>query len=341
MNLDPDPLPDNNAFIITSVILLFVLLILSAFFSMSETAVTSYNKIRMENMAKHSRSARLVMKLSSNYDRLLSTILIGNNIVNVASASIATVLFSKFYNDMGPTIATIVVTVVVLIFGEVSPKSIAKEKPEAIAKFCSYLLAFFYIIFFPISLLLSGISYLIKLPFKKKDEPTPVYTEEEFNMLVEDIQEDGVITELEQDIIQNTIKYGDTRVEDVMVPKKQVAFVKDTDSFDKIAKKFISSSKSRLIVTKTDSIATAYGFIHQKDFFEFMYKKNTDLKRIIIDDIVVTKSTNKISRLLKQFQAKHQHIAIVKNKKDHIVGIVTMEDIIEELLGDIKDEAED
>ena len=202
-------------FVLVSILILVGLLILSAFFSLSETAFTSLNEIRIENLAKKHRSARLVMNLHKHYDALLSTILIGNNIVNIAASSLATVLFVKYYADMGATYATIVVTIVVLILGEVTPKSLAKQRPEFFARLNVWLLYFFYYLFWPISIVLAGIQKLIRIIIRVEEDEDVPYTEEEFSMLVEDMNEARVLNDIEEDIIQNTIEYGDTKVEDV------------------------------------------------------------------------------------------------------------------------------
>ena len=342
MKIQPDPtsslvkLAGLESSVTISIIVLFALLLLSAFFSMSETAFTCYNKIRMENLAKKSKAARAVIKLEPHYDRVLSTILIGNNIVNIAASSIATVVFVKYYGDIGPTLATIIVTIVVLIFGEVSPKSLAKERPEFFARANVYLLYTFYYLFFPISLLLSGIQKLIKKALPEKEEEVP-YTEEEFSMLVEDMNEARVLNDIEEDIIQNTIEYGDTKVEDIMIKAKDVHFVKSNESMESVCQKFVESNRSRMVVTKNNKLDSAFGVIHQKDLFELVIKHETDFKKVIMKDIIVCKPTHKISRLFKKLQSSHQHLAIVRDD-NKVVGIVTMEDILEELVGDIKDE---
>lgn len=343
MLTSPDPgiiftsITEAPSFVTVSIIILVALLLMSAFFSLSETAFTSLNEIRIENLAKKHRSARAVMRLNKNYDALLSTILIGNNIVNIATSAIATVLFVKYYGDLGPTLATIVVTIVVLIFGEVTPKSLAKQRPEMFARINVWLLYFFHFLFFPLSMLLSGIQKLIKLlVHQPKDEDVP-YTEEEFSMLVEDMNEARVLNDIEEDIIQNTIEYGDTKVEEVMIKAKDVCYVKKTMSLQQICEEFVKTNRSRMVVTKNSKLDSAYGVIHQKDLFELLVKGEKDVNKIIMTDIVVCKPTHKISRLFKKLQAAHQHLAIVKDE-DKVVGIVTMEDILEELVGEIKDE---
>ena len=344
--MNPDPsitltsFTEIPNFVLVSIIILVGLLLMSAFFSLSETAFTSLNEIRIENLAKKHKSARMVMHLNKHYDALLSTILIGNNIVNIAASSLATVLFVKYYNDLGPTLAMIVVTVVVLIFGEVTPKSLAKQRPEFFARLNVYLLYFFYFLFWPISIILAGIQKLVKLILRVKDDEEAPYTEEEFSMLVEDMNEARVLNDIEEDIIQNTIEYGDTKVEDVMVKAKEVDHIRGNESFKKICQYFMQTNRSRLVVCKSTKLDTAYGVIHQKDLFELLVKGETDISKIIMTDIVVCKPTHKISRLFKKLQRNHQHLAIVKDE-DKVVGIVTMEDILEELVGEIEDENDD
>ena len=339
----PDPsitltsLTEAPGFVTVSIIILVCLLLLSAFFSLSETAFTSLNEIRIENLAKRHRSARAVMKLNKNYDALLSTILIGNNIVNIATSALATLLFVQYNENLGPVYATIVVTIVVLIFGEVTPKSLAKQRPELFARLNVWLLYFFHFLFFPISIVLAGIQKLIKLLVRQPKEEDVPYTEEEFSMLVEDMNEARVLNDIEEDIIQNTIEYGDTKVEEIMIKAKDVHYVRRNMTLQQICEEFVRTNRSRMVVTKHSKLDSAYGVIHQKDLFELLVKGEKDVTKIIMTDIVVCKPTHKISRLFKKLQAAHQHLAIVKDE-EKVVGIVTMEDILEELVGEIKDE---
>ena len=339
----PDPsitfisITEAPSFVSVSIIILCCLLLMSAFFSLSETAFTSLNEIRIENLAKKHRSAKAVMRLNKNYDALLSTILIGNNIVNIATSALATLLFVQYYDDMGSIYATIVVTLVVLIFGEVTPKSLAKQRPEMFARINVWLLYFFYYLFWPITVVLAGIQKLIKLLVRQPKEEDVPYTEEEFSMLVEDMNEARVLNDIEEDIIQNTIEYGDTKVEEIMIKAKDVHFVRKNMSLQEIAEKFVETNRSRMVVTRHAKLDSAYGVIHQKDLFELMVKGDKDVSKIIMTDIVVCKPSHKISRLFKKLQAAHQHLAIVKDE-EKVVGIVTMEDILEELVGEIKDE---
>ncbi len=200
---------------IALVVVLCVLLVLSAFFSASETAFTSLSQIRIKSLSQSRKSARLVLKMSENYNKLLSTLLIGNNIVNIASASIATIVFTFWFGDLGVTLSTVVMTVLVLIFGEITPKSVAKERPEEFAMFSVRILYVFQIVFTPLSIIFEGWKKLVNKVFKL-DKKRPAMTEEEFSIIVDDITDEGVLAESEAEIIQNTIKFDDTKVEKVM-----------------------------------------------------------------------------------------------------------------------------
>ena len=184
---------------------------------------------------------------------------------------------------------------------------------------------------------LAGIQKLIRILVRVKEEDDVPYTEEEFSMLVEDMNEARVLNDIEEDIIQNTIEYGDTKVEEIMIKAKEVCYVRKSMTLQEISEKFVETNRSRMVVTKTAKLDTAYGVIHQKDLFELLVKGEKDVSKIIMTDIVVCKPSHKISRLFKKLQAAHQHLAIVKDE-DKVVGIVTMEDILEELVGEIRDE---
>ena len=335
MSEDPDPHLSSIS-IIFLIISLFILLIFSIFFSATETAFTSLDKIKIEHQSKKNKSALLVYKYIKNYDKILSTVLIGNNVVNIAASAIVTFICVNYFSEVGVTIGTVILTLVVLIFCEVSPKTLAKEHPETIAKINIYPFLFFYYLFYPLSYLISLLQKLIiKIAGKKKKKP--IYTEEEFLIVTNKMNNQKVINDIENDLIKKTLIYGDTKVKDVLVKKDDVAYITQKDSPQEISKKYIECNLSRLVVTKNHNLSTAYGFLHQKDFFEFLYKKDTNLNKYIISNPIICKPNHKISRLLKKMQSKHQHFALVKNN-NKLVGIVTMEDIIEKLVGSIEDE---
>ena len=312
--------------------ILIVLLLLSAFFSSTETAYTSFSTIRMKNLAKTKKTAKLALKLRDTYDRFITTILIGNNIVNIAGTSLATMIAIEQGFSTG--IMTIIVTIAVLIFGEIIPKSLGKLISEKYAMIVAYPITFLYYVFYPISILFDFLSKGIKKLFKIKEEPT--MTEEEFEILVDSIQREGVLNNIEKKLILNTIEYGDLLVEDIMTKARDVIYVNDNSTYDEIQEVFEKYNYSRLPISKTSKVSNIYGIIYQKEFYEMLINDEQDLKSIIASPII-TKPNIKISRLLKTLQKEHQHMAFVQSK-NKIIGIITLEDIIEELVGEIEDE---
>ena len=202
------------------IIVLAILLMLSAYFSATETAFTSFSQARMKKLAQKKKSAKLALKLSENYNKILSTLLIGNNIVNIAAASLATLVFTFYFDDLGVTLSTIVMTVLVLIFGEISPKSLAKERPEEFACFAARPLFVCTIIFYPLTFLFDCWKKLLNKIFRL-DKKRPSMTEEEFQIIVTDIKNEGVLNQNEHDLILNTIRYDELPVSTVMTPAEK------------------------------------------------------------------------------------------------------------------------
>ena len=324
-------MPDSFFYLIS----LIILLLFSGFFSGCETAYTSMSIIRMKNMAKKSKVAKLALKLRENYSRLITTILIGNNLVNIIGTTIATILFTQYYTNIGVTLGTMIVTISILIFGEIFPKTISQSLAEKISLLFAYPLFIIYILLFPFSILFDVIGKGLKKVFRFKDQPT--MTEEEFEILVDEIHEEGILNGIEKNLILNTIEYGDLLISDVMTKAKDIIYVKDSDSLEKIQEVFETYNYSRIPIAKTNKISSIYGLIYQKEFYEMLLNDELDLKSIIVEPMF-TKPGIKISRQLKTFQREKQHMALVKSKSGKIVGVVTMEDILEELVGEIEDE---
>lgn len=319
-----------------SLIIIIVCIIMSAYFSATETAFSSLNRIRIKNMAeKGNKKAALVMRLSENYDSLLSTILIGNNIVNIASASLATVLFVKLLGqEAGPSVSTAVTTVIVLIFGEVSPKSIAKESPEKFAMFSAPLLNIFLVILTPFNFLFRQWKKLLSLLFKTQDDRS--ITEEELLTIVEEAEQEGGIDEEEGTLIRSAIEFSEIEAMDILTPRIDLTAVPLDYSNEQIAKVFAETGFSRLPVYE-DSIDHIAGIIYQKDFHNYVYHTEKNILSIIRPAVYITK-TKRIGELLKELQKKKSHIAVVLDEFGGTIGIVTMEDILEELVGEIWDE---
>ncbi len=319
------------------IIIMVLCVIMSGYFSATETAFSSLNKTRLKTLIeKGNKKAELALALSERYDKLISTILIGNNIVNILVASIGTVLFVKILNDseMGATVSTVVVTVVVLIFGEITPKSIAKDMPEKFAMFASPLIRLLIWILTPVNFIFSLWKKLINKILKVEEDSK--MSQDELLMLVEEVQQEGSIGASEGDLLRNAIEFTDREAEDILTHRVDLEAVSIDDTKDEIAKVFTQSGYSRLLVYE-ENIDTIVGVIHQKDFYVGTGITKKEVKEIITPPLFIHKS-EKISELLTLFQKEKSHIAIVIDEYGGTLGIVTMEDILEELVGEIWDE---
>ena len=320
----------------SSLIIIVVCIIMSAYFSATETAFSSLNRIRIKNMVeKGDKKAELVLRLSEDYDSLLSTILIGNNIVNIALSSLATVLFVDWLGaEMGPGVSTIVVTIIVLIFGEVSPKSIAKENPESFAMFSATFLQLLVIILTPFNYLFG----LWKKVLSKivKSENNNSITEEELLTIVAEAEQEGGIDEQESILIRSAIGFSEQEAKDILTPRIDIAGVSTEATKEEIAQVFIETGYSRLPVYE-ENIDHIVGILYQKDFYNYIYHTEQEVASIIKPAVFIPESKN-VGELLKELQQKKSHIAVVLDEYGGTTGIVTMEDILEELVGEIWDE---
>ena len=312
------------------------LLLLSAFFSATETAFTSLNRIKMKNMANDDvKNARLVLKLEDRYDKLLSTILIGNNIANIGMTAIATVMFVALLGgSLGPTASTVVMTVAVLIFGEISPKNIAKEHPEGFALFAAPIMRGLMWLFTPLNVLFSLWKKLLGKLFGTQENGS--YTEDELITIVEEAQIGGSIGKEQQELITNAIEFDDLEAIDVITPRVDIVAVELGTSVEEIGRTFKESGLSRLPVYE-DDLDNIIGIINQKDFHNYVVGENRELEQYIKPVAYVAESI-KAAVLLKKMQTKKTHIAIIVDEYGGTTGLVTMEDIIEELVGKIYDE---
>lgn len=319
---------------LTKLIVIAVMIMLSAFFSATETAFFSMNKIRMKSLANDgNKRAKKALKLSDDIDRLLSTILIGNNIVNIATTAISTVLFIDLLGeDLGATVATAATTVVVLMFGEITPKSLSKNFPEGFAMFAAPIIGVFVTLLTPLSRLVTLWQKLV-YKFVKTPEDRGV-TEDELITMVEEAEEDGEIDENESELIRNAIEFDDIEVEDIYTSRVDVVAVDIEDSTEEISKQF-EKGFSRLPVYR-DTIDNIIGILNQKDF-SVMKKTGQQISSVMTEPIFVVPSM-KISELLRTLQSKKSHMAIILDEFGGTVGIVTLEDILEELVGEIWDE---
>ena len=314
---------------------IFVLLVLSAYFSATETAFTSLNRIKIKNMAGEGNGkAKRVLNLEERYDTLLSTILVGNNIANIATTAIATVLFVKLYGYYGPTIATIVITLTVLIFGEISPKSLAKEYPEKFAMFSAPLMQLLMNVFMPVNWVFFKWKLLLRLIFKVNTDRA--ITEEEIKTLVEEAATEGSIMSEQGELIQNAIDFNELEAWDVLTPRVDIKAVEIGDTKKDVAALFKDSGFSRMPVYE-DDLDNILGVLNQKDFHNFI----SGTRKTIADyvkPVVFMAGSMKCANLLKKLQANKTQIAVVVDEYGGTEGLVTMEDIIEELVGEIYDE---
>ena len=312
-----------------------VCLMLSAYFSATETAFSSANTTRLRTLAeKGSSNAALALKLLEQYDRLLSTILIGNNIVNIATASIGTVLFVKHYGDAGATISTVVVTVVVLIFGEISPKSIAKDCAEKCAMLSAPILQVLIWVLMPLNLLFSLWKKLLAKVFRLNGDSK--MSQEELLMLVDEVQQDGSIDRDEGELLKNAIGFSEQEAQDILIHRVDLAALPVTASKEEVAALFTQTKYSRLLIYQ-DSIDHILGTVHQKDFYVGCGVTDQPLSAIISPPVFALEN-EPIRLLLKKLQQAKTHVGVVVDEYGGTCGIVTMEDILEELVGEIWDE---
>ena len=310
--------------------------IMSGYFSATETAFTSLNRIRLKSKADAgNRRAALALKLVDQYDKLLSTILVGNNIVNNVATTIGAVLFIHLIDEVtGPTVSAIVLTVVILIFGEVSPKSLAKESPERFAMFATPLLGVLRTVLTPLNFLFTQWKRLLSKVFRKSADGG--ITEEELVTLVDQAESEGGLDQHESRLIRAAIEFHDLEVEEILTPRVDIVAVEDTDSMEEIAKIFAENGYSRLPVYHED-IDNIIGVIHEKDFHAARYRGLTSVKEML-GPMLYTTGNTKISELLRILQREKAHMVIVVDEYGGTEGLVTLEDIVEELVGEIWDE---
>ena len=319
----------------TSIIFMAVMVAFSAYFSATETAFSSLNKTRLKVLAeKGDKKAILALELSDKYDKMITSILIGNNIVNIAMTSVCTLLFVHLMADAGATVSTIVSTVVVLIFGEITPKSLAKEMPEKFAMFSAPFLRVLMVVLTPFSFVFTALKNLMGKVIRNTEDRR--MTQEELLMLVDEVQQEGGLDEDEHELLRSAIEFTDRDAEDILTHRVDLEAVCIRDDARAISKVFDESRFSRLLVYD-DDIDDIVGVIHQSDFYNDCVMHGKALSEIMSAPVFVPKSL-KISDLLKLLQKKKSHIAIVNDGYGGTLGIVTMEDILEELVGEIWDE---
>ena len=324
---------DSSTISMTVAIVLLVMM--SAYFSATETAFSCLNKIRMKSRAESGdHRAALAMDLVEDYDRLISTILIGNNIVNITASTVGTVLFTKLYAAYGPTVSTVVLTLVVLIFGEISPKSLAKEHAESFAMFSAPILRVFLLVLRPLNFLFSQWKRLLNMIFHPSEDQG--ITEEELITMVSEAENEGGLDQHESQLIRSAIEFGDLEAGDILTPRVDIVAVEDSASMEEIAAVFAESGYSRLPVYHKD-VDDIVGVIHEKDFNAARYRGQGNISGCITP-VHYTTANAELGALLRTLQKKKTHMAIVVDEYGGTEGLLTMEDILEELVGEIWDE---
>lgn len=321
---------------IPSLLGMVICIILSGYFSATETAFSSLNKTRIKYMAeKGSKRAKRTLQLADNYDKLIATILIGNNIVNITTASIGTLLFVDLMGqELGATVSTVVVTIVVLIFGEITPKSIAKDYPERFAMFSAPMIGALLWLFTPLNFLFSLWKKLVALLFHSDEEDK--MSQEELLLLLEEVEQEGAIDKSEGTLLRNAVEFGDLEVQSILTHRVDLEAVEVNATKEEIAAKFTETRFSRLLVYE-ETIDKIVGVLHLKDFYDGMGINPKPLREIMTPPLFIHQ-TEKLDDLLQLLKSSKSHIAVVIDEYGGTLGIVTMEDILEELVGEIWDE---
>jgi len=324
----------SNTYYVAIVISLLLLLSLSTFFSSCEMAFSTLNRIKLKNMAVKSKRARFVLKMLETYDKILSTVLIGNNIVNIAASALAAALFIDLFGPKGVSLATLIMTMLVLVIGDISPKALAKETPELTSMRNAPLLRLFVFVFSPINVIMTGWKILLMKIFPVKGDRAT--TEDELLTFVGEVRQEGAINIHEEHMIRQVIEFDDLKASGIFTPRIDVVAVSDDCAPEEIDKIFINTGFSRLPVYR-ETIDNITGIILLKDFYHNVMKGLKTPAQIVKPVVFVTK-TIKIGKLLKTMQEKKAHLAVVVDEHGGTLGIVTIEDIVEELVGEIWDE---
>ena len=319
--------------------LLLALVILSAFFSSSETAFTSANQIRLRQYAEEGRrGAKEALAILEKFDEFLLVSLIWNNIVNISAASIATVIAVQLLGESGAVVATVVMTVIITVFGEILPKSYARYNAERITSATSNSYRFLMALLLPITFVLKKVTDWIGKLSKKEEEPS--VTEDELNVIIDTMEEEGVLEEEEVDMLQGVLDMSETFVKDIMTPRVDVIALEASSGLDDIKRVFLKEKYSRVPVYK-ESRDNILGVLYERDLFSYIVEngslESASITSLMRDAIYVSDSM-RVSSLLTKLQLAKQHLAIVVDEYGGTAGVVTMEDVLEEVVGEIYDE---
>lgn len=323
-----------------------VLLALSAFFSSAETAFSSVNKIRLKHeAAEGNKKAERALRIAESYDKTITTILVGNNIVNIFSTSLATLICTSLFAEKYGTataaaISTVSMTLLVLIFGEILPKSLAKQHADSMALSICGILRFFIVILTPVTIVFGALQKLASKLFGR-GSGVPSVTEDELKYIIDEIEEEGVLEEQESELVRSALEFDDKCISEVLIPRVRITAVERHDSIDHIREVFFAEQYSRMPVYDKN-IDNIIGFIHERDFFRLIVSGgNPEGIESIIHELIYITEFATVSEVLSRMQKEKIHMAIIKDQYGGTYGMVTMEDLIEELLGDIYDETDE
>lgn len=343
--IDPDPLSSiftstiEPTLLVGLIVALVILILLSGFFSACETAFTSANEARLKNIATKKRRAKYILTLHNKYDQVISTLLIGNNLVNIAASTLGVTLFVGLLGSgTGEIVSTVVLTIIVLIFGEITPKMIAKRIPEGYLMLFAYPILGVFYLFWPIAKIFDGWKWLLTKIFRF-DKEKPSLTEEEFQIVVSDIKEEGVINQTEHDLIKNSLQFDDALVERCMSPLANLVYLTNAMTLEEMKEVFLNNNYSRVPYIDADS-GKVLGILLQRDFYEMLLKNSDDISEVLVPAMFV-KGSAKVSALFKRMKKSRNMMALVLDDSRHLIGVITMEDLLEELVGEIEDEQDD
>ena len=317
------------------VIPILILVAFSALFSSTETAFACVNKIRLKHMADSGdKRAEKALDIANRYEQALTAILVGNNVVNIAASSLATILFTAYFGSAGAAISTVVMTILVLTFGEVLPKSYAKSHADKLALALGGILSRFTLLMTPFVLFFG----LLSRAFTAKEE-TPSVTEDELKYIIDEIEEEGVLEEQESDLVISALQFDETSVSDILIPRVRMVALPSDATVEEAKQLFLNNHFSRFPVYEKD-MDNIIGMITNKDFFRLMCGEFTELSEIT-QNVIYVPETKRISDILRDMQHAKTHLAIVVDQYGGTKGMVTLEDIIEQLVGEIYDESDE
>lgn len=321
------------------IFLIIMCLVVSAICSSTETAFSSVNRIRLKNFAAGgNKNAQKALKIIDDFDKALTTILVLNNVVNIASSSLATVLFTEKFGSGSVGVATLVMTVLVLIFGEIMPKSLAKENSENFSIFMAPALSAAMFVLTPVTAMFMGLKKLTsKLLGNAKKSPS--VTEEELKYIIEEIEDEGVLEEQESDLVRSALEFDEITISEILVPRVNITGIEINTPLERIKQVFMENKYSRLPVYEK-TVDSIVGILHQSDFYELYFNGGGELSQIINKPVYISEN-KRISEALKEMQKAKVHMAVIIDQYGGTAGICTLEDILEELVGEIYDESDE